>query len=100
MIHGDSRNLKMIPDESVGLVVTSPPYWNKARFAARHTFIPARRRLRSASALRWVARITFSGGIGRMGTIWRKGAIFGRSWPNFTASQRAALEGAVVPCIW
>lgn len=27
MIHGDGRNLSMIPDESVHLVVTSPPYW-------------------------------------------------------------------------
>ncbi len=25
--HGDSRELTWIPDESVHLVVTSPPYW-------------------------------------------------------------------------
>lgn len=29
---GDSRNLSFIPDNSVGLVVTSPPYWNKADY--------------------------------------------------------------------
>jgi len=29
---GDSRNLKFIGDESVGLVVTSPPYWDKADY--------------------------------------------------------------------
>jgi len=28
----DSRNLDFIADESVGLVVTSPPYWNKADY--------------------------------------------------------------------
>lgn len=27
MIHGDARDLSTIPDESVHLVVTSPPYW-------------------------------------------------------------------------
>lgn len=32
VIHGDSRNLKGIGDNSVGLVVTSPPYWNKADY--------------------------------------------------------------------
>ena len=31
-IHGDSRNLAFVPDESVGLVITSPPYWNKADY--------------------------------------------------------------------
>ena len=29
---GDSRNLSKIEDESIGLVVTSPPYWNKADY--------------------------------------------------------------------
>jgi site-specific DNA-methyltransferase (adenine-specific) len=29
---GDSRNLGFIEDDSVGLVVTSPPYWNKADY--------------------------------------------------------------------
>lgn len=28
----DSRDMSMIQDESVGLVVTSPPYWNKADY--------------------------------------------------------------------
>jgi DNA modification methylase len=32
VIHGDSRNMKLIKKESVGLVVTSPPYWNKADY--------------------------------------------------------------------
>jgi site-specific DNA-methyltransferase (adenine-specific) len=31
-VHGDSRDLKFIKDDSVGLVVTSPPYWNKADY--------------------------------------------------------------------
>ncbi|MCD8293202.1 MAG: thermonuclease family protein [Prevotellaceae bacterium] len=26
-IHGDSRNLSLVPDKSVHLIVTSPPYW-------------------------------------------------------------------------
>lgn len=29
---GDSRNLRFIEDDTVGLVVTSPPYWNKADY--------------------------------------------------------------------
>jgi site-specific DNA-methyltransferase (adenine-specific) len=29
---GDARDLSFIDDESVGLVVTSPPYWNKADY--------------------------------------------------------------------
>jgi site-specific DNA-methyltransferase (adenine-specific) len=33
-IHGDSRSLKFVPDESVGLVITSPPYWNKADYGS------------------------------------------------------------------
>jgi len=32
VIHGDSRDLKRITNNSVGLVVTSPPYWNKADY--------------------------------------------------------------------
>lgn len=31
-VRGDSRNLSFIEDNSVGLVVTSPPYWNKADY--------------------------------------------------------------------
>jgi site-specific DNA-methyltransferase (adenine-specific) len=29
---GNSRNLSFIEDNSVGLIVTSPPYWNKANY--------------------------------------------------------------------
>jgi site-specific DNA-methyltransferase (adenine-specific) len=32
IIRGDSRNLSSIKDESMGLVITSPPYWNKANY--------------------------------------------------------------------
>lgn len=32
VVHGDSRNLSFIEDDSVGLVVTSPPYWDKADY--------------------------------------------------------------------
>lgn len=32
LINGDSRDLSFIPDESVHLVVTSPPYWNLKRY--------------------------------------------------------------------
>ena len=28
LYHGDARDLSYIPDESVHLVLTSPPYWN------------------------------------------------------------------------
>lgn len=31
-VRGDSRNMKFVEDNSVGLVVTSPPYWNKANY--------------------------------------------------------------------
>jgi DNA modification methylase len=31
-VHGDSRKMSFIEDDSVGLVVTSPPYWNKADY--------------------------------------------------------------------
>ena len=33
-VHGDSRNLSFVGDNSVGLVVTSPPYWNKADYGS------------------------------------------------------------------
>ena len=29
---GDSSSMEFVPDDSVGLVVTSPPYWNKAKY--------------------------------------------------------------------
>lgn len=32
---GDSRDLSFIPDGDVSLVVTSPPYWNKANYGSR-----------------------------------------------------------------
>ena len=32
LIHGDARNLTFLEDESVHLVVTSPPYWNLKRY--------------------------------------------------------------------
>ncbi len=31
-MHRDSRDLSFIEDDSIGLVVTSPPYWNKADY--------------------------------------------------------------------
>ena len=30
--HGDCRDMAFLEDESVGLIVTSPPYWNKADY--------------------------------------------------------------------
>ena len=33
LINGDARDLSFLPDESVQLVVTSPPYWNLKRYA-------------------------------------------------------------------
>ena len=32
VVHGDSRDLSFIEDGSVSLVVSSPPYWNKAHY--------------------------------------------------------------------
>ncbi|MDW7980686.1 MAG: site-specific DNA-methyltransferase, partial [Verrucomicrobiales bacterium] len=32
LINGDARDLSFLPDESVYLVVTSPPYWNLKRY--------------------------------------------------------------------
>ncbi|WP_020467818.1 site-specific DNA-methyltransferase [Zavarzinella formosa] len=32
IVHGDSRKLPSVKDDSIGLVVTSPPYWNKADY--------------------------------------------------------------------
>ena len=32
LICGDARNITYIPNESVHLVVTSPPYWNLKRY--------------------------------------------------------------------
>lgn len=35
VVNGDSRNLGFLPSDSVHLVVTSPPYWNKADYGER-----------------------------------------------------------------
>ena len=32
LINGDARDLSFLPDESVHLVLTSPPYWNLKRY--------------------------------------------------------------------
>ena len=32
VVHGDSRNMEFIGDNSIALVVTSPPYWDKADY--------------------------------------------------------------------
>jgi len=32
LINGDARDLSFLKDESVHLVVTSPPYWNLKRY--------------------------------------------------------------------
>ena len=32
VVHGDSRDLSSVEDESVSLIVSSPPYWNKADY--------------------------------------------------------------------
>ena len=32
LVNGDARDLSFLPDESVHLVVTSPPYWNLKRY--------------------------------------------------------------------
>ena len=34
LINGDARDLSFLPDESVHLVLTSPPYWNLKRYNA------------------------------------------------------------------
>ena len=32
LVQGDARDLSFIPDESIHLVVTSPPYWTLKRY--------------------------------------------------------------------
>ncbi len=39
VIEADSRNLSFLEDNSVGLVVTSPPYWDKADYGRRRANI-------------------------------------------------------------
>lgn len=36
---GDSRDLSFIKDDSIDLIVTSPPYWNKADYGGKQTDI-------------------------------------------------------------
>lgn len=31
-VHGDSRDMDFVQDDSIGLIVTSPPYWDKAYY--------------------------------------------------------------------
>ena len=38
-VNGDSRNMSFIQSNSVGLVVTSPPYWDKANYGDNHSNI-------------------------------------------------------------
>lgn len=42
IVRGDSRNLSFIPDEFVDLIVTSPPYWDKADYGAGKSDIGSR----------------------------------------------------------
>lgn len=42
IVQGDSRNLNFIKDESVSLIVTSPPYWDKANYGDEHANIGRR----------------------------------------------------------
>jgi DNA modification methylase len=32
LVHGDARDISFLPDESIHLVVTSPPYWNLKQY--------------------------------------------------------------------
>lgn len=32
VVHGDSRDLSFVEDDSISLIVSSPPYWNKADY--------------------------------------------------------------------
>lgn len=42
VVQGDSRNLESVDDESVSLIVTSPPYWDKADYGDGHANIGRR----------------------------------------------------------
>ena len=50
VVHGDSRDLSFIKDNSVSLVVSSPPYWNKAHYGK------ARRNIGSVAGYRHFLR--------------------------------------------
>ena len=34
VVHGDSRDLSFVENDSISLIVSSPPYWNKAQYGA------------------------------------------------------------------
>ena len=34
-VHADSRNMNFVKDDSVGLIITSPPYWDKANYGKK-----------------------------------------------------------------
>lgn len=42
ILEGDAKNLKFINDESISLIVTSPPYWDKAEYGSTNTDIGRR----------------------------------------------------------
>jgi DNA modification methylase len=42
VLKGDSRNLDFVPSDSVSLVVTSPPYWDKANYGSTESDIGRR----------------------------------------------------------
>lgn len=42
VIHGDSRKMDFLADGSVSLIITSPPYWDKADYGDQHTNIGRR----------------------------------------------------------
>lgn len=42
VVHGDSRKLDFLEDNSVPLIITSPPYWDKADYGDDHTNIGRR----------------------------------------------------------
>lgn len=41
IIHGDSRTMSFVKDNSVGIIVTSPPYWNKADYGSSQSNLGA-----------------------------------------------------------
>ncbi len=42
IVHGDSRKLSFLQDESISLIVTSPPYWDKADYGSGKSDIGSR----------------------------------------------------------
>lgn len=42
VVQGDSRKLNFIDDDSIPLIITSPPYWDKADYGNQHTNIGRR----------------------------------------------------------